>query len=276
MKLIFMGTEAQNGPPLNFEPWALQCSLEFCLQDFHSYTANGILAENITMTTYNRSVVDISNNNGTDIPVVLSTPKNDTYIVSLGANLGIRSWFETIFTNGSANRNASYTSSLRQADSVIVNLTVGISSGTTYFDSDIVQTFYWDYYEYANGLPKAMDDLATSMTVAFRSFVGGVPVDGQAFSSETYVHVRWGWIALPVSVVLFTALFLMAAIWRSRMSNTQVWKSSTLAVLFHGLDEETRSRFRSKRSLGDKKKEAKGITVQLDEGGEDGSLLRFS
>ena len=276
MKIVFMGTEAQDKQPLNFNPWATMCTLEYCLQDFHSYTINGILAENITSTTHNNSVVDISNNNGTDIPVVISTPQNETYTVSLGASLGIRSWFETIFTDGSASRNASYTSSIRQEDSVIVNLTVGISSGTTYFDNDVVQTFYWDYYEYPDGLAKAMDDLATSMTVAFRSFVGAVPVNGQAFSSETYVHVRWGFISLPISVVFFTTLFLLAAIWRTRSSKTQVWKSSALAMLFHGLDEETRSRFKSRRSLGDKKKEARGVAVQLDESGEDGSLLRYS
>ena len=197
-------------------------------------------------------------------------------IVGEGANFGIRSWFSTLFTSGSASRNSSITNTTRVEDSVVVNLTVGISSGTTYFDSDIVQTFYWDYYEYSNGLEKAMSDLATAMTVAFRSFNGAVAVRGQAFSFETYVHVRWGWIALPALVVLLTGIFLAAAILKSRQSRTKLWKSSALAMLFHGLDSETRMQFARQGSLNEKKKRAKDVRVQLDGDGDNGSLLRFS
>jgi hypothetical protein len=100
--------------------------------------------------------------------------------------LGIQSWFFTLFTNGSASRNSSF-QGLDPAALIVVNLTVGISSGTTYFDTDIVQTFYWDYYQYVNGLSMAMSDLATSMTTAFRSFHGAVPISGMATRVETYV-----------------------------------------------------------------------------------------
>ena len=275
MKLTFIGTEAQNGPPLNYNPWARQCTLQYCLQTFNSTVVNGKLQENITSTTLNTTIVNISGSKS-DIPVILQAADNSTYLVGEGAMLGIRSWFRDLFASGSASRNSSSTNTTRTDNTVVVNLTVGISSGTTYFDSDIVQTFYWDYYEYPAGIDLAMSSLATAMTVAFRSFKGAVPVPGQAFSFESYVHVRWAWLALPIVVVLLTGMFLAAAILRSRQSKTKLWKSSALAMLFHGLDHETREQFARQGNLNDQKRQARGVRVRLDEDGDSGSLLRFS
>ena len=275
IRLVFMGTEAQNGPPLNYNPWASECTLQYCLQTFNSSVVSGVISEKVTSTTLNTSVVNVSASKS-NTPVTLIASDNTTYVVGEGANFGIRSWFSTLFASGSASRNASYINSTRIDDSVVVNLTVGISSGTTYFDSDIVQTFYWDYYEYSHGLEIAMADLATAMTVAFRSFNGAVPIRGEAFGFETYVHVRWGWIALPVLVVLLTGIFLAAAVLKSRQSRTKLWKSSALAMLFHGLDEETRMQFARQGSLNDQKRRAREVRVQLDGDGDHGSLLRFS
>ena len=276
MKLTFIGTEAQSGPPLNYNPWARQCTLQYCLQTFNSTVVNGKLQENITSTALNTTIVNISGSKG-DVPVILQAADNSTYLVGEGAMLGIRSWFRDLFASGSASRNSSSsTNTTRTDNTVVVNLTVGISSGTTYFDSDIVQTFYWDYYEYPTGIDLAMSSLATAMTVAFRSFNGAVPVPGQAFSLESYVHVRWGWLALPIAVVLLTGMFLTAAILRSRQSKTKLWKSSALAMLFHGLDPETREQFARRGNLNDQKRQAKNVRVRLDDDGDSGSLLRFS
>ena len=274
IKLVFMGTEAQNGPPLNYNPWASQCTLQYCLQTVNSSVTNGDLAENVTLTTQNMTVVDVLGPQD-NVPVILRGG-NQTYTVGRAAMLGTQSWFSDLFTSGGASRNHSFANFNQTDDSVVVNLTVGISSGTTYFDSDIVQTFYWDYYEYANGLDKAMSDLATAMTVAFRSSGGAAPVPGDAFIFESYVHVRWGWIAFPVLAILLTTVFLGAAVWQSRRYKTKLWKSSALATLFHGLDHEARRRFAGHGSLVEKRQEAKSVRVQLvDEDGA-GSLLRCS
>ena len=275
LRLIFMGTEAQSGQPLNYNPWAKQCTLQYCLQTFDSSVVNGVLMENVTATILNSSVVDIGRSKGNSL-VTLTAADNVTYAVGMGASLGIKSWFGDLVASGSAIRNSSYANFTRTDNTVVVNLTVGISEGATYFDNDIIQAFYWDYYEYTNGLEMAMSDLATSMTVAFRSFNGAVPVKGRAFTFESYVHVRWGWITLPVLVVLLTTVFLVAAVVRTRQSRTKLWKSSALAMLFHGLDHETRDRFTRPASLAFQKKEARGIMVRLDEGVDGESMLRYS
>ena len=120
-----------------------------------------------------------------------------------------------------------------------------------------MQGFYWFYYEYPTGLQDLSDRLAKTMTNAMRVSGGGVPVSGTAFEMTTYVHIRWGWIALPALVFLMTGTFLAAAMLRSRITRTKLWKSSALAMLFHGLDGDTRKRALDSDSL-------KQVKVRLD------------
>ncbi|KAL3417623.1 hypothetical protein PVAG01_10633 [Phlyctema vagabunda] len=272
IKLIFMGTEAQDGDPENFNPWATQCTIDYCSQTMTSTVVNGKLTENVTETVRNNTVVDISQSEGRT-PVELITPENQTVFISEPAMLGIQSWFSTVFTNGSASRNSTF-EGIDEATLVIVNLTVGISSGTTYFDTDIVQTFYWNYYEYPDGLPRLMSDLATAMTVAFRSFNGKIDIIGSATTLETYVKVRWVWISLPLFVVLATTAFLVLAMLQSRKSGTELWKGSALALLFYGLDHATKVQFGTVSTFEDKKRLMKDIRVKLDEDRNFGSVLR--
>jgi hypothetical protein len=193
----------------------------------------------------------------------------------MGALLSIRGWFSAIFTNGSATRTTSdFSRSITDSDrAVVVNLTVGVSSGETFFDTDIVTAFYWNYYEYPRGLDMLMSDLAVSMTTAFRGFNGAVPTNGTSITTESYVHIRWGFSVLPIAVVVACLVFLLVAMAMTRSSKTQLWKSSALAALFHGLDKETRERFYGEDGLHMKKRQAKAVKVSLYTDGCDETLL---
>lgn len=140
-----------------------------------------------------------------------------------------------------------------------MNLTVEISSSETYFSTDIVQVSYWYYYEYPEGIDLLANSLAQSMSSHIRSSGGVVPMNGTAFTQKSYVHVRFPWIGLPATVVLLAAVFLIAAVSKSRRSGMRIWKSSALAMLFHGLDEETRQRCVSGDTL-------KGVLVHFEDG----------
>ncbi|KAF8854095.1 hypothetical protein BDZ45DRAFT_50013 [Acephala macrosclerotiorum] len=267
LQLFFMGTEAQSGAPLNYNPWAKQCTLEYCVETIEAAVTDGKLSQNVTATTKNTTTVDVGTTKG-NIPVSIRAPNTSSSVfISEAAALGIQSWFATLFTNGSASRNS--TVGVTNDQSVVVNLTVGISSGTTYFDSDIVQTFYWDYYEYTDGIGKAMTDLATAMTVAFRSFNGVNQIPGTALGMEVHLHVRWSWIVVPVLVVFSTMLFLALVTFNARRHKVPLWKSNTLAVMFCGvgLDHDARKLFRGKQNLHERVDVAKHVRVRLDEQG---------
>ena len=111
--------------------------------------------------------------------------------------------------------------------------------GETFFDADIITASYWIYHEYPDGIEMLMSDFAASITVAMRNFIGAVPHSGIGRPYESFVHVRWACITVPVLIVILTAVFLTTVIWRSQRSRTKLLKGSALAMLFHGLDVET-------------------------------------
>ncbi|KAI0913053.1 hypothetical protein F4823DRAFT_103363 [Ustulina deusta] len=275
VRLIFMGTEAYDGHAGEINPWARQCMLSACVQTLETRVSSGVLTEKTMRTKTNNTVLDNSNlNDGHDHNVYIIGEDGTQYQLGIQAMLSMRGWFSSLFTNGSASRNDAAYNRTITGNSVIVNLTVGISSGETFFDSDIVTAFYWNYYEYADGLDLLVSDMATSMTVAFRSFVGAVPVSGRAVYMESYVDVHWGFAVLPILVVIGAAVFLLAMIYQSGRSTTQIWKSSALAMLFHGLDDGAKSHFAQARSLKEQKAQARVTKVQLEES-DDAILLRM-
>lgn len=290
LRLIFLGTEAADGPPGNNNPWARQCSLSACLQTINATVDVGALTENVTHTVVNQTVVDTTTQpTGADLGVYV-TDKNKTtsssssshspsyYLLGQESMLSLRGWFTTLFAAGGATRTTNNSTLTINDRTVAVNLTVGISNGTTFFDSDILTAFYWNYYEYAapgqDGVSLLMADVATSVTTAFRSLWGAEPVPGPAVSTESYIHVRWGFLVLPLLVVLGADAFLIGAIYQTHKTRTRPLKSSALAMLFHGLEDGTRARFGSTDSLQEKKRQAKTVRVQLDESNDRGSLLR--
>lgn len=280
MKLTFMGTESSTSIAGNIQPWARQCTLSACVQTIASQVVNGNLVENVTDVVTNDTVITPSNKGIGLEPVIITTgtstnsTSNSTmsptsYILSAEAMLGMQSWFSQLFASGSASRSDSAFNK-----TIGVNLTVGISSGSTFFDTDIVQAFYWNYYEYPSGLDMLMDDLSVSLTVAFRSLVGQEPVNGISLTAESFVHVRWGFVTPLILAIVLTAGFLSTAMYRNRKCGAQLWKSSTLAVLFHGLEDDVREKFEDVGDFRTQRRTAQGVKVRLHEVGSGGGLLR--
>jgi hypothetical protein len=81
-----------------------------------------------------------------------------------------------------------------------------------------------------------MDHLAASMTKHIRASRNATSVSGQAFTNATYVKVHWGWLSLLIATTGMSIMFLFIVIILSHSSATFLWKSNSLALLFHGLD----------------------------------------
>lgn len=278
MRLTFMGTEAQNGTAGVLRPWAQQCTLSTCVQRIEASITNGDLNETVISTLTNDTVprgIDLAES---QVPILITSPSTlttnttETYEMARNVVTAIQVWFADLFRNGTASRSRRYTEDQDLEDhNVLVNLTVGISAGPTFFDTDIVQAFYWNYYEYGAGIEMLMHDMAVSMTVSLRS-VGGQEVVGVAYINQTYVRVQWGFVAVPVVAVALAAVFLGTVAWKTRTTRTRLWKTSALAMLFHGLDEDARERFEDLRGFAAKIREARGVKVRLSEEGGRTSL----
>jgi len=68
---------------------------------------------------------------------------------------------------------------------------------------------------------------------------------GTVMETATCVQVRWAWIIFPASLIACTMIFLATTIWKTWRSDESgrrygIWKSSSLAVLLGGLQDEAR------------------------------------
>jgi hypothetical protein len=60
---------------------------------------------------------------------------------------------------------------------------------------------------------------------------------GDAYADESFVRVRWHWIVLPAFLELASLVLLVLTIIHSRRMDIPLWKSSVLALIYHGVDE---------------------------------------
>ena len=84
---------------------------------------------------------------------------------------------------------------------------------------------------------------------------------------ETYIKVRWEWIALPLALVLLTLVLLLSVILSSRKDGSiGIWKSSVLAALVNGFSDSVREQFGASTRLSDIFERSAQIRVQLRQG----------
>jgi hypothetical protein len=67
---------------------------------------------------------------------------------------------------------------------------------------------------------------------------GAGPVISKSYRLEVYIHIRWAWMAFSGSVVVLTMLFFVMIVAQSAGHGVAVWKSSPLALLYHGVESE--------------------------------------
>lgn len=105
------------------------------------------------------------------------------------------------------------------------------------------------------------------MTNVLRTYGSGADDDtvfGTAFSTEAFIHVRWKWLTLPAALSILSFAFLITAVTVSRRNSIPVWKSSNLAILFHGLEEK--ERLGPLEEIGETEATAKELKVALRDG----------
>jgi hypothetical protein len=119
--------------------------------------------------------------------------------------------------------------------------------------SDIAQFFYESQRTDASdpskrsGPAPLLERMAEIMTSYMRS--KGSPdlkVIGTTHEMLTYVHARWFWSILPVALVGMTFAFTALTIFLSVRNGIPIWKSSSLALMVHGLSDDISSRITAK------------------------------
>ncbi|KAI0190742.1 hypothetical protein EV127DRAFT_364920 [Xylaria flabelliformis] len=133
-------------------------------------------------------------------------------------------------------------------------------------------------YLYTADIQNLTTNLATTLSNQIRSANPGdnnnaTMLRGTAYTKEIYIHVRWGWTILPTAAVFITSILLTYSILINM--NRPLFKSSAIALLFHGLDHDPVDLHIDQLETAERVEHAaKGIQVHLAAGRDD-PLLKF-
>ena len=203
----------------NVMPAATECALYWCVQTLDTSIQNGALNQSVVGIWSNSSALDTS-----DVHIYSDAARNG-YYVSPMSNLPLVRYLEDAFNLTVKGINMPDVFTPEQ----LLDLTM--------YSSDIAQALW-----HADDLDKLMNNLADRMTDALRNLYSDPPSGadslGRVYLNQTYVVVTWPWLILPVGLVIASCMVLVAAIISSSRYQTIVWKSSSLAVLFHGLGRD--------------------------------------
>lgn len=203
-------------------PFASECIVQFCIRDHSASVVNGTFKESELNTPRYFNYSDTTN----------LTDGGKNYSIEFNTYKGFGDYFESLFNTQ-------------------VHQTNGLSPVSEWPDGTSQALFYW-----TNGtsdhLPIQMfDNLADSMSLDVRS-AARASSPGVASSLQSVISVDWYWMILPLGLLALTFVYLLTVVCVSRASNQEPWKTSSVAVLMHGLmDDESRSLVKGIERLDD-------------------------
>lgn len=106
------------------------------------------------------------------------------------------------------------------------------------FSSESITALFGD----GQSVTSTLANISDSITNAIMRSDPDMAALGIVWHQEPTIEIQWGWLALPLVVVVSSATLLASMILASRQHNAPRWKSSPLPLLFHGIrnwdDEE--------------------------------------
>lgn len=168
-------------------------------------------------------------NHTVNMGTVTTIPLKNTSIANLDAGISGVGYY--IFTNRSAVKDSISTSPL----------TFKVNSASAFSIMDHMQNFLTTdglapgTLADSNGnVSSIFDNMALSLTARIQRGPNAVEIKGHAFAKRTYFYIQWAWLSLPLLVVLTAAALVVTMVVIERRA--LIWKSSSLAILFHTLD----------------------------------------
>lgn len=245
-----------------YEPFAINCVIYACMKTYRANITNFVLEEELLNTTRLPMV--------SESPLTLGFTLNSSSVLINGAWSacgGVLTHDPNYclwnFGFDAASALHAYLSNLFGGDSIY--------SGPL---SDTQTGFFgtpWQMRLFSNGnatLESAniyMEGLANAITSVIRQH-GDTPsaeyAHGIGFGLRTCINVRWVWLALPLALIVLTVVFLLMTILSTRSWN-MTWKSSPLALLFHGLDTTSQERYGEMMDLPAMEDTAQKIQAKL-------------
>lgn len=243
--------------------WASQCSLTPCVKSYGASVVDGDLNER-EITSFplqylpaaagnayfgiftNSTVVD---GQVRDCEPTNSPTKRNTLRMAEGSTWVSQKYFQNISSAPYYPPECAFTLGTGSTDGLATSLfeTYGSQNITDIQGQYSGQPWMLQLFDNGTATPGSLDaaisGLANAVTAAIRNggdAVNSAPAIGTVMVSQTCIRVRWEWLMLPASLLLLSTLFLVCIIWETSMDSMgKVWKSSPLALLFHGFSPKT-------------------------------------
>jgi hypothetical protein len=99
---------------------------------------------------------------------------------------------------------------------------------------------FWSASASVESMSALCQRIANGFTMYMRNSMPAAPDARYAptvYADATFVHVRWGWLAFPFSLLLAGHIFLLTTIWHTRRLRTQPWKGHRIPLLLASIDD---------------------------------------
>lgn len=226
---------------------ATECALYFCVNTFNSSVTQSAFHETrvSTRTSSNATTSAITED-------LFLTPdtcyKNGTRHQSTDACTYHVNWFSGLALSNSLRP------LLRGNGSLFI-------SNRPSWSSDTLKAVYGIQGNYTD-VSSVFHSLSSALTTHARSKVCHAFVNGKTWTMESFVQVRWPWMALPIALVVLGFVFLIVTIVKTK--NQYIWKSSPLALLFSDLSVDAPQSIRASPSLSGMEDTSKKMNVWLE------------
>lgn len=233
------------------EIFAYDCIFLFCAQTFDAVVSQGQFSETVVQT-HHTNYTDEGYAHLTIPQGLIPNGSNLTFGASPRAWTALHNWMRQNM-NGTG-------------------ITEYLDSDT--WDNEIIHAVSQNG---ASRVPQTMANIATAITNRMR-VDSGQKIQGTAIALESYIHVRWPWLLLPIAMVVLAIAFLLPTVWQSRRWGVPSWRSSVLAAMMHGTEKSGTSLLeigssgrKGKEKISDLEEWAAGLHVRLRQGGSTGA-----
>ncbi|THC93339.1 hypothetical protein EYZ11_007195 [Aspergillus tanneri] len=238
-KLIYT---SHNASAVDDIPTMTNCTVYLCEKE---YTGNRISneAQNVRPSRSQRLVPKIESGKGQNVLPLLPEHGANTFSTHASYRielLALESLWSTI--------ESMFDTNVKQSDGE--NIISALQSSAIFWIGD--------------NLTQSVDAMATSMTDHMRLIDKANAVQGLAYRTETYIHVRWPWAIAPVIAVVLSNLLFIATVWANR-GQPILWKSSVFPLLLGRLHTSADYDFFGLHRLDDWQAMSRKVNIIVEE-----------
>ncbi|KAH8146028.1 uncharacterized protein LAJ45_09950 [Morchella importuna] len=197
---------------------AAECAIYYCVKEIQANVTNGTYTETVLTALENTNHNPITTSGDMTIT---GAAANESFLITAPAHASLV---------GSHGLTAALTGSARS----------GANSTTQLFTSDILRGFAQD-----PDIARTMEWVSTALTNRLRNLDRTAQkAMGESYTVQSFIRVRWMWLLYPVTLWTASLVFLICVVVETRGRGMRAWGASQLALVWYGLDAETRGRVR--------------------------------